>query len=202
MTGFVDSYFKALLAHDARALPQAAQARITENGAEKQLATTFWDSGAETVFRFDVVNIRRGDTGTEAVIRNADGTIGYDPTTASAIQKLAQGVTATDTFKYSVKDEFGRISTTTVTITLSGRNDAPVANANSASVSANATVSIQVLKNDTDVDAGAVLQVILELQALLIRQYLVRARLADVDKSEALEVGGLNDFGCDHGGSP
>ncbi len=53
LTGFVDSYFKALLAHDARALPQAAQARITENGAEKKLANTFWDSAAETVFRFD-----------------------------------------------------------------------------------------------------------------------------------------------------
>jgi hypothetical protein len=73
LTGFVDSYFKALLAHDARALPPAAQARITENGAEKNLAATFWDSAAETVFRFDVVNPRRGDTGTEAVIRNADG---------------------------------------------------------------------------------------------------------------------------------
>jgi hypothetical protein len=73
LTGFVDSYFKALLAHDPRALPQAAQARITENGSEKKLTSTFWDGAAETVFRFDVVNPRRGDTGTEAVIRNADG---------------------------------------------------------------------------------------------------------------------------------
>jgi hypothetical protein len=73
LTGFVDSYFKALLAHDAHALPQAAQARITENGTEKNLANTFWDGAAETVFRFDIVNTRRGDTGTEAVIRNADG---------------------------------------------------------------------------------------------------------------------------------
>jgi hypothetical protein len=73
LTGFVDSYFKALLAHDANALPQSAHARITENGAEKTLASTFWASAAETAYRFDVVNPRRGDTGTEAVIRNADG---------------------------------------------------------------------------------------------------------------------------------
>jgi hypothetical protein len=73
LTGFVDSYFKALLAHDAHALPQAARARITENGAEKNLAATFWEGAVETVFRFDIVNPRRGDTGTEAVIRNADG---------------------------------------------------------------------------------------------------------------------------------
>src|ERR1700689_3532794 len=75
LTGFVDSYFKALLAHDARALPQAARARITENGAEKPLANTFWAGAAETVYRFDVVNARRGDTGTEAIIRNADGSM-------------------------------------------------------------------------------------------------------------------------------
>jgi hypothetical protein len=73
LTGFVDAYFKALLAHDARSLPQAGAARITENGSEKPLANTFWDGAAETVFRFDIVNTRRGDTATEAVIRNADG---------------------------------------------------------------------------------------------------------------------------------
>jgi hypothetical protein len=73
LTTVIDSYFAALLANDARALPQAARARITENGAEKKLAETFWDSAAETVFRFDIVNTTRGDTGTQAVIRNADG---------------------------------------------------------------------------------------------------------------------------------
>ncbi len=74
LTGFVDSYFKALIANDAKALPQAGKARITENGAEKPLASTFWDGAAKTVYRFDAVNTRRGDTGTEAVLRNADGT--------------------------------------------------------------------------------------------------------------------------------
>src|SRR5262249_53163435 len=49
---------------------------------------------------------------------------------------------------------------------------------------------------------GAVLQVILEFQALLIRQDLVRARLADGDEGEAFEVGGLNGFGYTHGGPP
>jgi hypothetical protein len=73
LTTVIDSYFAALLANDARALPQAARARITENGAEKRLADTFWDSAAEAVFRFDIVNTTRGDTGTQTVIRNADG---------------------------------------------------------------------------------------------------------------------------------
>lgn len=74
LTGFVDSYFKALFTHDAAALPQAARARITENGSEKPLAETLWPGAAETVYRFDIVNTHRGDTATEAVVRNADGT--------------------------------------------------------------------------------------------------------------------------------
>ena len=74
LTGFVDTYFAALKANDAKKLPQAARARITENGAEKKLTETFWAAAEDPVFRFDIVNTRRGDTGTEAVIGNADGT--------------------------------------------------------------------------------------------------------------------------------
>ena len=73
LTTVVDSYFAALLANDARALPQAARARITHNGAEKKLADTFWDGAQQIVYRFDIVNTTRGDTGTQTVIRNADG---------------------------------------------------------------------------------------------------------------------------------
>jgi hypothetical protein len=73
LTGFVDAYFAALLSNNAAALPQAGKARITENGSDRKLADTFWASAEDTAFRFDIVNTRRGDTGTEAVIRNADG---------------------------------------------------------------------------------------------------------------------------------
>ncbi|HZF30825.1 MAG TPA: hypothetical protein VE907_17045 [Gammaproteobacteria bacterium] len=74
LTGFVDAYFAALIANDAAKLPQAARARITENSTEKKLAATFWPGAESAAFRFDIVNVNRGDTGTEAVIRNADGT--------------------------------------------------------------------------------------------------------------------------------
>jgi hypothetical protein len=74
LTGFVDAYFAALIANDARKLPQAARARITENSTEKKLAETLWPGAEGSAFRFDIVNVKRGDTGTEAVIRNADGT--------------------------------------------------------------------------------------------------------------------------------
>jgi len=73
LTKIVDSYFAALLANDARTLPQAARARITDNGAEKKLVDTFWDGAQQIAYRFDIVNTNRGDTGTETVIVNADG---------------------------------------------------------------------------------------------------------------------------------
>jgi hypothetical protein len=74
LTAIIDAYYAALIANDARKLPQAARARITENGSDKKLADTFWASADATIYRFDVVNPKRGDTGTEVVIRNADGT--------------------------------------------------------------------------------------------------------------------------------
>ena len=73
LTKVVDAYFAALIANDAGALRQAARARITENGTEKKLADTFWDGAQSIAYRFDIVNTNRGDTGTESVIVNADG---------------------------------------------------------------------------------------------------------------------------------
>jgi hypothetical protein len=73
LTGFVDDYFDALAAGDARSLPLARNAKITLNGRETDLAQTLWDGAGETVYRWDIVNERLGDTGTEAVVRNDDG---------------------------------------------------------------------------------------------------------------------------------
>jgi hypothetical protein len=49
---------------------------------------------------------------------------------------------------------------------------------------------------------GAVLEIILKLETLLIGQGLVRARLADVDDGEAIEVVGVNSLGYAHGVPP
>jgi len=73
LTRFIDSYYAALIANDVRGLPQAAKARITLNGDDVPLAKVFW-AGAEKVrWRFDAVNQRLGDTGTQVVVTNADG---------------------------------------------------------------------------------------------------------------------------------
>jgi hypothetical protein len=73
LTKHIDAYYAALVANDPSALPQAIAPRITENGLETTLAKTFWASAEEVTWRFDIVNARRGDTGTQVVVRNADG---------------------------------------------------------------------------------------------------------------------------------
>src|SRR5207237_58296 len=100
----------------------------------------------------------------------AGGTWSYaldnaDPDT----QALAQGATATDVFAYTVVDANGATSSTSLTITITGTNDAPVANAdvNGADLVTESGVNPgntpfagdpsatgNVLTNDTDVDTG------------------------------------------------
>jgi len=60
-----------------------------------------------------------------SVTINADGTFTYDP--GDTFNYLGEGETATDTFQYTIVDGHGGQSTATVTITIIGANDAPVA---------------------------------------------------------------------------
>ncbi|MES2625036.1 MAG: hypothetical protein V4628_07150 [Pseudomonadota bacterium] len=73
LTGYIDTYFSALTANNAATVPLAASAKITHNAKVMPLADTFWDEANEAIYRFDIVNERMGDTGTEAVVLNADG---------------------------------------------------------------------------------------------------------------------------------
>src|SRR5687768_12348839 len=70
---FIDAYYQALVANNPAALPQAAKARITLNGRQSPLAATFWPAARAVRWRFDAVNERLGDTGTQVVISNDDG---------------------------------------------------------------------------------------------------------------------------------
>ena len=80
---------------------------------------------------------------------NADGTYTYTPFASN--QALDDGESVQDSFSYTVSD--GSLSDTgTLTITIAGLNDAPVANDDTNSTSEDAAVSGNVLANDTDVD--------------------------------------------------
>ncbi|MEA3016236.1 MAG: hypothetical protein QOI38_958 [Sphingomonadales bacterium] len=90
------------------------------------------------------------------LVLNSNGTYTYSP--YASTQALAQGQVVQDSFTYTVSD--GSLSDNgTLTISVSGNNDAPVANPDTASTGENSSVTVNVLANDSDVDNGAVLTV-------------------------------------------
>ncbi|QHP71409.1 hypothetical protein EI171_31560 [Bradyrhizobium sp. LCT2] len=87
---------------------------------------------------------------------NADGSYSFDAANA-AYQHLAQGATTDVVANYTVTDEHGATSSSTLTITLTGTNDAPVAVADTNSGLEDSTITGTVASNDSDVDDGATL---------------------------------------------
>lgn len=95
------------------------------------------------------------------VVSVAPGGSGVIYTVGNAFQSLAQGVTASESFTYTMRDALGAQSTATVQVTVTGTNDAPVAVANTATASEDgAPITIDVLANDSDVDAGDSKQIV------------------------------------------
>ena len=90
------------------------------------------------------------------VTNNNDGTFSFNP--GSDFQDLAAGETRQVTFTYEAVDDSGTANDTsepaTVTITITGTNDAPVAAVDTKSTAANTTLTVDVLANDTDVDSN------------------------------------------------
>jgi hypothetical protein len=75
LTGFVDAWFKGLVSNSTNGVPLAKDVKITQNGQLTTLAGTFWDSADSVPYRWDIANLRLGDTGTEAIVKNADGSM-------------------------------------------------------------------------------------------------------------------------------
>ncbi len=118
------------------------------------------DTGAVlSVTAFDAFSVQG------AVVAVAtDGSFTYNPAAVPAIQALSVGQTLVDTFTYTVSDANGGSDTAiTVSITVSGRNNPPMAVADTGFATASDTVlnvpAPGVLANDTDPDAGDVLRV-------------------------------------------
>ncbi|HSG23616.1 MAG TPA: Ig-like domain-containing protein, partial [Azonexus sp.] len=80
---------------------------------------------------------------------NANGTFVFD---ASNYDYLAAGATVTDSFTYRAYDGQLYSDPATVTITITGVNDAPVAVGDGAITSASSSTLIDALANDSDVD--------------------------------------------------
>lgn len=86
------------------------------------------------------------------VMVQSDGAFSYDPRGVAGTQSLGAGDSLTDSFTYIVEDDGGMSSTGTVTLTVTGVNDAPVANHDSVFTQEAQPVIIAVLDNDTDIE--------------------------------------------------
>ncbi|RFB01423.1 beta strand repeat-containing protein [Parvularcula marina] len=74
---------------------------------------------------FSVTAFDASSTAGALITSNGDGTFNYDPN--GMFEYLGVGETATDTFTYTITDNNGATDTTTVTIEITGVNDAPTA---------------------------------------------------------------------------
>jgi len=124
------------------------------------------DDGLSSVF-----NVLSNDTQTESdsfswdstnttglsgsLTDNSDGTYRYDPN--GQFESLADGETGSDTFTYTIEEDSyaGYTDTATVTISITGANDRPVAVDDGSGVSAFVTVDEgAAVDNGTDADGG------------------------------------------------
>ena len=90
--------------------------------------------------------------GSASIVDNA---VQFDPGTD--FDDLAEGETEEVAVSYTISDEHGATASSTLTITVTGINDAPVATDDTATIGENGTpILVDVLANDSDADNGAV----------------------------------------------
>jgi VCBS repeat-containing protein len=142
-------------------------------GVANQLPTAGNDSGSTTEDSAVTIAVLDNDTdsdggsptvsgvdtaGTVGSVTNNGSDVTYDPN--GGFESLGAGVTATDTFKYTVADGQGGTDTATVTVTVTGLNDAPVAIDDNGSTDKDTSfTTANVLANDSDIDSTDTLSV-------------------------------------------
>jgi len=81
--------------------------------------------------------------------------ISFDPSQSADLQALADGVFATYSFTYEIEDAHGATDTATVTVTVMGENDAPVANDDTVDAASSTVAEFDatdLVDNDTDLN--------------------------------------------------
>ena len=123
----------------------------TEDGAA--VTGSFGATDADTTDTHTFNILTQPDEGT--VTNNDDGTFSFNP--GNDFQDLAEGETRQVTFTYEAVDDSGTANDTsepaTVTITVTGTNDVPVAVADTGNASTVGKTRLDVLANDTDADS-------------------------------------------------
>lgn len=157
--------------------PVAEDDAVTTNEDTALMGSVFADNGsgadrdvdASDTITVSEVNGSAAAVGTQITLAsgalltlNADGTFDYDPN--DQFEALAVTETATDSFTYTIIDGNGGSDMATVTVTIEGVNDAPVAADDAVSTDEDTALSGSVLVDngsgaDSDVDASDTLMV-------------------------------------------
>ena len=93
-----------------------------------------------------------------AVTISSVGELFYNPVVSPALQALKPGQSVQDTFTYTIQDLAGVASTATVTVTVTGRNDGPVADADRYTIDEDSLLQVAapgVLDGDTDIEGDS-----------------------------------------------
>ena len=155
---------------DDEGVTSTATATITITGSNSQpvaelvSVNSAVEDGGVVTGNFSVTDTNLSDTHTfniltqpteGSVTNNNDGTFSFNP--GSGFQDLGTGETRQVTFTYEAVDDSGEGNATsepaTITITVTGTNDAPIAVADTGNASTLGTTTLDVLANDTDVDS-------------------------------------------------
>ena len=143
---------------------------VSESGVNPGNTAFAGDASATGNVLTNDTNVEAGDTKTVTTTGSftgtygtlslaADGTWTYTLNNADAdTQGLRQGQSVADVFNYTMRDTSGATSSSTLSISITGTNDAPVAVADTVSASQNISTTYAastLLGNDTDVDIGA-----------------------------------------------
>jgi VCBS repeat-containing protein len=137
--------------NDAPVVSGAVTGAATEDGAAVKLDGLVNASDVDDNTTLSIVDVP-ANLPAGVTYDAATHSFAIDPSDA-AYQALGLGATQVVTVNYGVSD--GSATTAgSVSWTVTGVNDAPVAHADTASVDEKASVTIDVLGNDTDIDAG------------------------------------------------
>nr|WP_244954644.1 Ig-like domain-containing protein [Rhodothalassium salexigens] len=119
----------------------------TEDGDPVSAALPVTDPDADDTLGYEIVT----DPAEGSASVDPDGTVRFDP--SDGFQDLAEGDSRDVTFTYRVTDSAGNAATETVTVTVTGTNDAPLAAADTGTTGENIPLTLDVLANDRDPDA-------------------------------------------------
>ncbi|WP_232102778.1 VCBS domain-containing protein [Gimesia aquarii] len=125
------------------------------------------DPDSSASFTITEVNGVSGDVNNPIILAsgatltvNSDGTFTYDPSSSSQFNALAAGAQDTDSFSYTIDDGLSGTDTATVTITINGVNDPPVAEADAITTDEDTSTGGDLFADngsgvDSDPDNGA-----------------------------------------------